>query len=69
MCHRALCKCLPPLVVFSRGSPGPTAWPSPATRRHDQEIASAAVMVRSTPFGYCFLEEWIKLGTGALRVQ
>ncbi|KAI7846174.1 hypothetical protein COHA_000344 [Chlorella ohadii] len=31
--------------------------------RQDYEVASAAVMVRSTPFGYCFLEEWIKLGT------
>ncbi len=24
------------------------------------------MMVRSTPFGYCFLEEWIKLGTSVL---
>lgn len=36
----------------------------PRCCRTDYEIGSGAVLVRSTPFGYCFLEEWIRRGTG-----
>lgn len=32
--------------------------------RGDYEIAAGAVLMRSTPFSYCFLEEWIRKGIG-----
>lgn len=37
--------------------------------RANYEVASGAVLVRSTPFSHCFLEELIGKGTGTLGGQ
>lgn len=38
--------------------------PCSTVRRGDYEVAAAAVLMRSTPFTYCFLEQLIQKGIG-----
>lgn len=76
----ALCPCVPNgcggsrTVSSMRGAhSGPAPWaasyPSVPNillppRRANYELASGGVLLRSTPFSYCFLEELVRKGTG-----